>query len=108
MGSGSDRARGVTLVELIVALALLGLILGISGMALTSLRPSPGSERVRVLATARSRAIRTGQQVRVSVDSPVTGSGIPRHSTLVVFLPDGRAIGPSVDPLTGASSDSAH
>ncbi len=86
--------RGVTLVELIVALALLGLILGICTLAIASLRPASGSEILRALAQARAEAIRTGRMVRT----------VMYHSPLpaVLFLPDGSAIGPGVDPLTGA------
>jgi prepilin-type N-terminal cleavage/methylation domain-containing protein len=77
----------VTLLELVVALAILGLILGVSGLALASLRPPAASEVTRVRQQARAEAIRTGTAVRA--DS-------------VLFLPDGRALGPGVDPLTGA------
>jgi prepilin-type N-terminal cleavage/methylation domain-containing protein len=79
--------RGVTLVELIAALALFGLILGLSGLSLASLQPAQKSAAIRVLQRAHSQAIRTGRSVRV--DS-------------VLFLPDGRAIGAGVDPLTGS------
>ncbi len=83
----SARSRGVTLVELLVVLALLGLILGVSGLALASLREPSESAEIRDLARARTLAIRNGEPVKQ--DS-------------VLFLPDGRAIGPNVDPLTGA------
>jgi prepilin-type N-terminal cleavage/methylation domain-containing protein len=78
--------RGVTLVELIVTLALLGVILGLSGVAIASLRPSPQARPRVELERARMEAIRTGRAVRA--DS-------------ALFLPDGRAIGAGVDPLTG-------
>ena len=77
----------MTLLELVVALAILGLILGVSGVALASLRPPAGSEVARARQRARAEAIRAGTAVRA--DS-------------VLFLPDGRALGPGVDPLTGA------
>ena len=79
--------RGVTLIELIVALALVGLILGVSGLSLASLQPEQRSLAIRAMERARSQAIRTGSPVRV--DS-------------VLFLPDGRAIGAGVGPLTGS------
>lgn len=80
------RARGFTLVELIVVLSLFGLMLGISGLALSSLRVSepPAQQELRA---ARAGAIR---------------DGIPRTAHGVLFLPDGRAIGTGVDPMTGA------
>jgi prepilin-type N-terminal cleavage/methylation domain-containing protein len=79
-------ARGVTLVELLVALTILGVVLGITGLALGSLRSPRESEQIMNLRRARIQAIQ---------------SGIPRTTHHVRFLPDGRAIGPAVDPLTG-------
>lgn len=79
--------RGVTLLELMVALALLGLILGVTSLSLASLEPARPSDAIRARESAHTEAIRTG--------SPV-------HSDSVLFLPDGRAIGTNVDPLTGA------
>ena len=80
-------ARGVTLLELLVALALLGLILGISGLAIASLRTPPRAAASDTLRRARLDAVQ---------------SGTPRTVHGALFLPDGRAIGPNVDPLTGA------
>jgi prepilin-type N-terminal cleavage/methylation domain-containing protein len=90
----SARSRGVTLLELLVVLALLGLILGISGVALASLREPAESAEIREMARARAAAIRTGLPVRA--DTTIS------HLPAPLFLPDGRAVGPSVDPLTGA------
>jgi len=81
------RSLGVTLVELLVVLALLGLVLGVSGLALGSLREPRESDELRDLRRARAAAI---------------DSGAARAAHGVLFLPDGRAIGPNVDPLTGA------
>jgi prepilin-type N-terminal cleavage/methylation domain-containing protein len=86
--------RGVTLLELIVALALLAVILGVSGLALASLRTPREAQVVRALREARTKAIRGGTVVRFSIDRP------PNRLT-ALFLPDGRAVGDSVDPLTG-------
>jgi prepilin-type N-terminal cleavage/methylation domain-containing protein len=79
--------RGFTMVEMIVVLALLGLMVGISGLAVWSLRPpdAPGDG----LRKLRAEAIL---------------SGVPRSDSGVLFLPDGRAVGISVDPLTGAAN----
>ena len=82
--------RGVTLIELLVVLVLLGLLFTVSGLALSSLASPKGSERFRALESARVKAIRTGTSVLIS------DSAAP-----VVFLPDGRAVGAGVDPLTG-------
>jgi prepilin-type N-terminal cleavage/methylation domain-containing protein len=92
--------RAFTLVEVMVVLALLGLMAGISGLALASLDQPRESEAVRALRAARAEAIRTGRPRRVTVTSHDTGSNrAPR--TAYLFLPDGRGIGPGVDPLTG-------
>jgi prepilin-type N-terminal cleavage/methylation domain-containing protein len=86
-----SRPAGVTLLELLVVLVLLGLLLGMSGVAVTSLAAPRASAPVRQMEMARAAAIRSGLPVAVTVDSAV-----------VRFLPDGRALGPGVDPLTGA------
>jgi len=87
--------RGFTLLEVIVVVAILGLIVGVSGLAFVTLRVPRQSELVHDLSRARAEAIRTGLPV---------GSGNNRaHRTAhVLFLPDGRAFGPGVDPLTEA------
>jgi prepilin-type N-terminal cleavage/methylation domain-containing protein len=77
----------MTLVELLVVLALLGLVLGMSGLALASLREPRESDAMRALRRARAEAIESG--------APVRAGG-------VLFLPDGRAMGPGIDSLTGA------
>ena len=79
--------RGVTLLELLVVLTTLGLLLAVSGLSIASLRIPRESERLLELRHARSEAIQ---------------SGVPHTAHGVRFLPDGRAIGPSADPLTGA------
>ena len=80
------RTNGMTIIELIVVLAMLGLILGESGLAWSSLRTSKQSEETVALRGARAVVIHSGARG--------TSHG-------VLFLPDGRAIGPGVDPLTG-------
>jgi prepilin-type N-terminal cleavage/methylation domain-containing protein len=96
---GRGTRDGYTIIEVIVVLAILGLVLGISGLALASLKAPREAQLVRVLREARSQAIRSGRPVRAVFD----------HSPLPapLFLPDGRAIGPGVDPFTGAPRDSA-
>jgi prepilin-type N-terminal cleavage/methylation domain-containing protein len=93
------RRTGVTLVELMVVLAILGAIAAVSGLALASLTPAPVSPRVLALRRARIEAIHGGVPVGLRAD----GTALPA----VRFLPDGRAIGSEVDPLTGAPRDSA-
>lgn len=89
---------GFTLVEVIVVLAIMGLALGISGLALASLKAPRESEWIRELRLARTEAIRTGRPVRTRSNHALL--------TTNLFLPDGRALGPGVDPLTGTLRDS--
>ncbi|MGH7612406.1 MAG: hypothetical protein ACREMW_00005, partial [Gemmatimonadales bacterium] len=91
------------ILEVVVALALFGLILGVSGLAVAGLREPSSAATKRQLADARAAAIRTGRLAIVNVALPDTGSNNAQRTTHVLFLPDGRAIGPGLDPLTGAS-----
>lgn len=93
---------GFTLIEVVVALALFALILGVSGLALASLREPPRAEEFRALERARMDAIRTGKPATVTLTLPATGDNHAPRTTHVLFLPDGRAVGEGVDPLTGA------
>jgi prepilin-type N-terminal cleavage/methylation domain-containing protein len=96
------RRRGVTLVELLVVLVLLGIIFGMSGLALASLATPRQSAAIQRLTTARAKAVRSGVPVRTSSDSVRRGRGQVAPPVLtVLFLPDGRAIGSGVDPLAG-------
>ena len=81
---------GMTLVELTVVLLILSLLTGLSGLAVGRLRMSPVDPRETALRRARMEAIRSGAAV-----------GVRDSSSPVLFLPDGRAIGAGVDPLTG-------
>jgi prepilin-type N-terminal cleavage/methylation domain-containing protein len=85
-------ARGLTLLELLVVLAIMGLLAGISGIAIASLRVPHPDLRAEALARAHARAITDGSAVTVPADSA--------HAALL-FLPDGRAVGTGADPLTG-------
>jgi prepilin-type N-terminal cleavage/methylation domain-containing protein len=87
--------RGATLIELMVVMLVLGTVAGVSALALTGLRVSPASEQRQRLLTARASAIRSGEAASVEL-----GGG-----RMVRFLPDGRAIGPGVDQLTGQVLD---
>jgi len=94
--------RGFTLLEVVVALALFGLVLGVSGLALASLREPSAAALSRQLIAARDSAIRSGDRVSVTVSLPDTGEYHAPRTTHLLFLPDGRAVGTDVDPLTGA------
>ncbi|HET7024570.1 MAG TPA: prepilin-type N-terminal cleavage/methylation domain-containing protein [Gemmatimonadales bacterium] len=97
--SASPSLRsGTTLIELIVALAVLGIILGVSAAAIGSLDRKPSSTEVVAIARGRERALRTG--VPVSIDLPDSNPNVGPRS--VLLLPDGRVIGAGYDQLTGA------
>lgn len=98
--NGVIPRAGFTLVELIVVLAIMGLMAGISGLAMTSLRPPRESVCAQALRRARAAAIRTGQPTRAEITPGAASdcSVLPAP----MFLPDGRALGTGVDPLTGA------
>ncbi|OLD39482.1 MAG: hypothetical protein AUI57_03160 [Candidatus Rokubacteria bacterium 13_1_40CM_2_68_8] len=91
------RNRGVTLVELIVVVAIIGLVFGVTGLAFSSLRAPRESAWAAALRQARTEAIHNGRPVR----AVTTGT----QHVAPLFLPDGRAIGRGADPLTGAPVD---
>jgi prepilin-type N-terminal cleavage/methylation domain-containing protein len=93
---------GFTLLEVVVALALFGLILGVSGLSLASLREPRGADAIQQLVAARDSAIRTGRPVSVTVTNPDTGVNRAPCTAQLLFLPDGRGMGAGVDQLTGA------
>lgn len=93
--------RGVTLLELMVVLAILGVMAGVVGLAW---QPGPrqvGDARGDGIAALRRRAIQSGRAV-----SGVVSEG--GRQTQVVALPDGRIVGVGplgVNPLTGGRVD---
>lgn len=86
---------GVTLVELLIVLLVIGLTVGMSALAIGRIPRPVESQRVMTGRRARTTALRSGQAVTVADDS----------SALVRFLPDGRVIGAGFDPLTGELLD---
>ena len=68
---------GFTLLEVIVVLAVMGLALGMSGLALASLKAPRESERIRELRQARAEAIRTGRPVHTGNNHARTVSVSP-------------------------------
>jgi type II secretory pathway pseudopilin PulG len=107
-----DRV-GTTLVELLVVLLVLGFVYGMSALALGPMSMRSDTQVERAVRRARADAIRGGRPVVLDFDTvrvePPSRSAAPaverRDTTrgVVLFLPDGRAIGSAVDALTGTS-----
>jgi prepilin-type N-terminal cleavage/methylation domain-containing protein len=89
---------GFTLSELIVVIAVLGLVAGTAAVALSTAFGSPTSSEAD-LARARTLAIVEGRPRRLQRRD---SSGVWIETVLV--LPDGRVVGGGVDPLTGGRS----
>ncbi|HVH10985.1 MAG TPA: hypothetical protein VM736_14405 [Gemmatimonadales bacterium] len=89
--------------ELIVVVAMLGLGVGVTGLAFGSLRLPRTSVAIVALQRARARAIVSGRPVPTEPPAGAPQRSSRRVATL--FLPDGRAVGPDADPLTGAPID---
>jgi prepilin-type N-terminal cleavage/methylation domain-containing protein len=100
---GRDRLNGFTLFEVIVVISILGLLVGMTGLAFSSLRAPRSSAWGSELRRAREAAILSGRPVRAVVRNDTDRYRSPLPAPL--FLPDGRAIGAGVDPLTGAPLD---
>jgi prepilin-type N-terminal cleavage/methylation domain-containing protein len=94
----SRARRGVTLVELMVTLALIGLLAGVVGLTLHTARHAPSIDAATArLVAARDSALRFG--VPVTITLTVDG-----HSHVATALPDGRVIADSafaIDAMSG-------
>jgi len=85
---------GITLIELLVVLALIGVVSGVVAFAVAG---SPGSTKpTSVLDSLHRRAVLTGIPVAVEVFDSAAG-----YPVRIRFLPDGRLLGESVDPVKG-------
>jgi prepilin-type N-terminal cleavage/methylation domain-containing protein len=89
---------GTTLLELIVVLALIGILSAMSALGMQAVRPRSGNTWAAGLSHARMLAITGGQPINYRADS-IHGA--------VRLLPDGRAIGLDVEPLTGREARAA-
>jgi len=90
--------RGVTLVELIVVIVLLGVVATVGGIASRRARPITVSDAAVTQAlAARESAMRTGHAVTVVIR-------IAQLETRATAYPDGRLLADprlGIDPLTG-------
>lgn len=98
MRRNRHACSGATLLELIVVLAILGVVTSVGGLAMRqSRRPLEGDQLTGVAARARARAIATGRAQHVRLQTP-NGP----HDLLA--LPDGSLLGAS--EAAAASRDS--
>lgn len=90
---------GTTLLELVVALAVLGVLAGVAGIALRApAEPDPAAVRAGRVAAARREALATRRTVPLFLESE-------KGRVEGVAYPDGRVLladsALDVDPLTG-------
>jgi prepilin-type N-terminal cleavage/methylation domain-containing protein len=72
------RRSGSTLIELLVALAVLGVALAVSSVAFRAEAAPDAAERLELrIAEARRRAVESGRPVTVSLDSGRAGTAYP-------------------------------
>lgn len=82
--------------ELLVVLVILGFIASVSAFGVAGLRLPESGKVTASVDQARAEAIRSGRTVTIRL--LVTPDSAPR---VLRFLPDGRAVGEGLDPLTG-------
>lgn len=94
------HASGFTLVELLVVLAILGVMAGLIGIGWRPAAPVAAPDSAS-LGGLRRQAITTGRTVRAMVQ-------LDGHAVPVAAFPDGRVVGVTghaIDPLTGRATD---
>jgi prepilin-type N-terminal cleavage/methylation domain-containing protein len=97
--TGARTRDGVTLVELLVVLAVLGVMFGIAGVAFRNVHATPAATRTTFddVAAARRQAIATGNGVSTTLV-------LDGHLRAVTAHADGRVLAdslPGIDPLSG-------
>ncbi len=109
-GFACAARTGTTLIELLVVLTVLGVMLGVAGVAFHDMRVAPTEESTLFdrVAAARRLAITTG----LSQSATILFDGRPRA---IFAQPDGRVLAdsmPALDPLSGRigtrKDDAAH
>ena len=89
--TGKAGTRGFTMLEVMVSLVLVSIATAVAALAMRE--DSIPEDRSTALREARLQAVETGVPVVVRIDTVVPSP--------ILFLPDGRAIGLEVSPLTG-------
>lgn len=95
------EGRGVTVVELLVVLILLGLMAGVVGLTLRTAQPVRHPDAAHLAATqARDSAIHSGRPVTIVFTSD-------SQRLDITALPDGQLVADArlaIDPLTGRAN----
>jgi prepilin-type N-terminal cleavage/methylation domain-containing protein len=94
-----ETRSGVTLVELLVVLTILGVIAGVAGLAVRRAAPTQADPRRGALAAARRLAIDSARVVSIDV------GGDTAAGWRATAYPDGSVVadtGAGIDRLTGA------
>ncbi len=94
----ASRPVGITLVELLVVLVIIGVLATTTGLAFSNARLDSKPSKQASLNALRARAILDECPVQLR-------HGDPTLQTAVLVLPDGRVIGDGIDPLTGQVID---
>lgn len=99
--STASSAHGMTLIEVIVVVAIVGVIAGVTALVLPRVAVLPSNDPGRVLAETRRLALREGvaHAARLEIDSVA-------HEVLV--LPDGSVVADSSVPLDRFTSRWRH
>jgi prepilin-type N-terminal cleavage/methylation domain-containing protein len=98
----NNQRRGVTLIELVVVLAILGVMAAVTGLTMNTATPAASLDATIVQIThLRDSALTTGR--------PVTAI-LTHHDTAIAVtaFPDGRVLstGGNIDRMTGRAHDS--
>jgi prepilin-type N-terminal cleavage/methylation domain-containing protein len=95
--NASRARRGVTLIELVVVMALIGLLAGVAAPAFlssTTAQSSTAGQRVTALiASARARAVEQGTVVTMTIDPATNRFWVDHPDTSgVIELPEGSLL----------------
>jgi prepilin-type N-terminal cleavage/methylation domain-containing protein len=108
------RAAGLTLIEILVVLVLLGLVLGLAAPSLLSPRPKTDDTVQQVIETARQAAVQRAESVTLSFEADgrwvVAGGGEADSLRLLngtVDWPYNSALRLRISPLGACMLDSA-
>jgi prepilin-type N-terminal cleavage/methylation domain-containing protein len=93
--------RGMTMIEVVVTLSILGVLFGLVAVSTVVLEPPPEADVPRRVGEARREAMRMGAPVTVTFDSLVPVTLYPDGSATLARVADSTGAW-RVDPWTGA------